>query len=135
MENYKLSQEAKADLKRIYQYGVREFGVAQADKYFDTLFNRFNEIAENPTHYSTVDHIKEGYRRCPCGSDNIYYHIKDGIVEIMNIIGRQDIEEYLKNNQLYIFTYKNKKTPKALTFGVFLFTGWRQTYIMPPTGL
>jgi len=34
MGNYKLSENAKADLIRIHQYGVREFGEAQADKYF-----------------------------------------------------------------------------------------------------
>lgn len=95
---YKLSQDAKADIKRIYQYGVENFGEAQADKYFEALFNRFAEIAENPKQYQTVHHIKQSYRRCPCGSDNIYYRIIDDIVEIMSIIGRQDIEEYLKNN-------------------------------------
>ncbi len=98
MANYKLSQDAKSDLKRIYKHGVREYGEAQADKHFEALFIRFEDIAENPYHYQLVDHIKEGYRRSPCGSDNIYYRIKNDIAEIMNIIGRQDIEKSLKNN-------------------------------------
>lgn len=98
MATYQLSQDAKSDLKRIYKYGIREFGEAQADKYFKALFTRFEEIAENPLHYQLVDHIREGYRRCLCGSDNIYYRIGNNNVEIMNIIGKQDIEEYLKSN-------------------------------------
>ena len=98
MGSYRLSKDAKSDIKRIYRRGVFEFGEEQADKYFNTLFIRFEEIAENPFQYQLVEHIKEGYRRSPCGSDNIYYRIDGEVTEIMNIIGRQDIKEYLKNN-------------------------------------
>ena len=98
MANYKLSQDAKTDLQRIYKHGVREFGEAQADKYFEAFFTRFEEITENPYRYQLIDHIREGYRRSPCGSDNIYYCIENNNVEIMNIIGSQDIEEYLKDS-------------------------------------
>ncbi|MFT6201968.1 MAG: toxin ParE1/3/4 [Candidatus Endobugula sp.] len=98
MGSYKLSQDAKSDLKRIYRRGVLEFGEERADKYFDAFFIRFEEIAENPFQYQLVEHIKEGYRRSPCGSDNIYYLINGDITEIMNIIGKQDVEEHLKKN-------------------------------------
>ena len=40
MDSYKLSQEAKADLRRIYQRGVSEFGVVQADRYFDNIIGK-----------------------------------------------------------------------------------------------
>jgi toxin ParE1/3/4 len=42
-----------------------------------------------------VDYIKAGYRRCPCGSDTIYYRINDNIVEIMAIVGMQDLKNIL----------------------------------------
>ena len=93
MGSYRLSQDAKSDIKRIYRHGVFEFGEEQADKYFNALFTRFEEIAENPFQYQLVEHIKEGYRRSPCGSDNIYYRIDGEVAEIMNIIGRQDVNE------------------------------------------
>ena len=35
------------------------------------------------------------YRRSPCGADSIYYRVDGNDVEIMSIIGRQDIEEWL----------------------------------------
>ncbi len=38
---YKLSENAKLDLKRIYFQGLRMYGETQADKYF----NEFFEIA------------------------------------------------------------------------------------------
>lgn len=95
MAKYKLSNEAKADLIRIHHYGVHKFGMAQADKYFEAFFEYFDAIAKSPFSFESVDYIKEGYRRCVCGSESIYYRIKDDIVEIMAIIGSQDLKNIL----------------------------------------
>ncbi|MBT3621880.1 MAG: type II toxin-antitoxin system RelE/ParE family toxin [Flavobacteriales bacterium] len=95
MANYKLSKTAKNDLIRIHQYGVKNFGTAQADKYFDTFFEYFDTISENPYSFESVDYIKTGYRRSVCGSDSIYYRVNNNIVEIMTIIGRQDLNNIL----------------------------------------
>ena len=46
--------------------------MAQADKYFETFFEYFDIIAQQPYSFESVDHIKEGYKRCVCGSDSIY---------------------------------------------------------------
>lgn len=91
MTNYKLSNEAKEDLIRIHQYGVEQFGEAQADKYFNAFFECFSLISQRPFSFPAVDYIKKGYRRCVCGVDSIYYKINDKQIEIMVIIGRQDI--------------------------------------------
>ena len=48
MESYKLSLNAKEDLRRIYTYGFVEFGELQADKYFEGFFQTFEKIASNP---------------------------------------------------------------------------------------
>ena len=95
MAKYKLSNVAKDDLIRIHHYGVKRFGTAQADKYFDTFFEYFNTISERPFSFESIDFIKEGYRRCACGSDSIYYKINNDEVEIMAIIGRQDLNTIL----------------------------------------
>lgn len=91
MVKYKLSNVAKDDLIRIYHYGVKKFGMTQADKYFDSFFECFDMIAERPFSFETVDFIKMGYRRCVCVSDSIYYKVNNHMVEIMTIIGRQDL--------------------------------------------
>lgn len=93
MEKYRLSEDAKDDLIRIHQYGVRKFGERQADLYFFAFFEKFEKIAENPLIYQGVDHILPGYRRCVCGVDSIYFRLEGGMVEIISIIGRQDIDE------------------------------------------
>lgn len=95
MATYRLSEQAKEDLRRIYRRGLREYGEAQADAYYNALFDRFEEIAEQPLLYPAVDDIRAGYRRSVCGVDSIYYRIEGGTVEIMAIIGRQDVEEWL----------------------------------------
>lgn len=95
MAKYKLSNEAKDDLIRIHQYRVKKFGIAQADNYFESFFQYFDSIAERPFAFESVNYIKEGYRRCVCGVDSIYYRINENIVEIMAIVGRQDLHEKL----------------------------------------
>ena len=97
MMEYRLSNEAKEDLIRIHQYGVEKFGIAQADKYFNTFFKYFDIIAQQPFSFESIDYIRKGYRRCACGSDSIYYRINNGIVEIMAIVGRQDVMKILES--------------------------------------
>jgi toxin ParE1/3/4 len=48
MVNYRLSNVAGDDLIRIHHYGVEKSGMAQADKYYDSLFECFNIIAARP---------------------------------------------------------------------------------------
>lgn len=95
MAKYKLSNVAQEDLIRIHHYGVKKFGITQADKYFDSLFEYFDIIADRPFSFESVDFIKLGYRRCFCGSDSIYYKINIDIVEIMTIIGKQDLNNII----------------------------------------
>jgi len=95
MTNYKLSNDAKEDLIRIHHYGVKKFGIVQADMYFDSFFKYFDIIAQRPYSFESVDFIKEGYRRCVCGSDSIFYKINKNLVEIIAIIGRQDLNNIL----------------------------------------
>ena len=95
MDNYKVSNEAKEDLIRIRQFGVVNFGVRQADQYFNAFFDYFDRIAKNPFSFESVDYIRNGYRRCPCGSDTIYFRLNNDIVEIMAIVGMQDVDNQL----------------------------------------
>ena len=95
MADYKLSNAAKEDLIRMHQYGVQRFGLVQADKYFDTFFEYFNIISEHHFSFESVDFIKPGYRRCVCGVDSIFYRVQDDVVEIMAIVGKQDLSQIL----------------------------------------
>ncbi len=93
MGNYRLTEDAKADLRRIYNRGVEEWGEAQADQYYNDFFDQFEQLAEDPYSYQAVDFIRERYRRSVCGVDSIYYRVEGDTVEIMSIIGRQNTDE------------------------------------------
>ncbi|WGK64498.1 type II toxin-antitoxin system RelE/ParE family toxin [Croceiramulus getboli] len=91
MASYKLSNQAKEDLIRIHRYGIKKFGLNQADRYFNLFFKYFDEIEQRPFSYESVDFIKNGYRRCVCGVDTIYFKVDNETIEIMAIIGKQDL--------------------------------------------
>lgn len=88
---YKLSHAAEQDLRNIYAYGHQMWGAQQADIYFNAFFEAFIKISKQPEAYPEVNHIKPGYRRCVCGVDSIYFRVVDGCMEIMAVIGHQDI--------------------------------------------
>ncbi|MDC6389582.1 type II toxin-antitoxin system RelE/ParE family toxin [Maribacter sp. PR1] len=95
MAEFRISNTAREDLIRIHHYGVKKFGITQADKYFESFFEYFEIISERPFSFESVDFIKKGYRRCVCGSDSIFFKVNEDIVEIMTTIGRQDLNNIL----------------------------------------
>ncbi len=97
MAKYKLSNTAKEDLIRIHHYGVKKIGMTQADKYFDSFFEYFDMITQRPFSFESVDYIKKGYRRCVCESDSIYFKVNIDILEIMAIVGKQDLNKILND--------------------------------------
>jgi len=90
MYSYKLSLEAEEDIVRIFEYGIGQFGVIQAAKYYDMLFECFKKIGSNPFMFPMVSSYKHVERFCICGVDTIYYNIKGDKIEIVTIIGRQN---------------------------------------------
>jgi toxin ParE1/3/4 len=58
-------------------------------------FNGLSTWHGSPSLYQAVDDIRPGYRRSVCGVDSIYYRAVDDIVEIMRILGQQDVGESL----------------------------------------
>ena len=94
MANYKISPNARADLERIWFYGLEHWGVEAADRYYSAFFDHFEELAEQPLLYAVSD-VRKGYRRSICGKDSVFYRISGDAVEIMAIIGQQEVNEWL----------------------------------------
>ncbi|MEA1784698.1 type II toxin-antitoxin system RelE/ParE family toxin [Arenibacter sp. GZD96] len=90
MYRYHLSIEAEQDIVRIFEFGLRKFGLDQANKYYAMLFECFNKIASNPFMFPVETKYNDIERFCVCGVDTIYYNINGYDVEIITIIGRQD---------------------------------------------
>ncbi|MDI1255129.1 MAG: type II toxin-antitoxin system RelE/ParE family toxin [Flavobacterium sp.] len=90
MYRYHLSFEAEEDIVRIFEFGFGRFGLQQANKYYDMMYDCFDKIASNPFMFPIVSNYKNADRYCVCGVDTIYYNIKVDEIEIITIIGRQD---------------------------------------------
>ena len=91
----RLAPQAEADLYRIWLYGVRQWGMDAADQYQRALHERFDAIATSPLRYPAVDHIREGYRRSVLRGDSVYFRIDGDKVEVMAIVGQQNLDEWL----------------------------------------
>ncbi|WP_378187440.1 type II toxin-antitoxin system RelE/ParE family toxin [Aquimarina sp. W85] len=61
---------------------------------FTCIRNIDGIIAERPFSFESVDYIKKGYS-CVHGFDSIFYKVNENNVEIVTIIGRQDLNENL----------------------------------------
>lgn len=90
---YSLAPEAEDDFSRIWLRGIHHFGEVQADQYYYDFITRFEQIAETPKLYPSVNSLRQGYRRTICGVDSIYCRITKSGVEIMRILGQKDISE------------------------------------------
>ncbi|WP_026941654.1 type II toxin-antitoxin system RelE/ParE family toxin [Hellea balneolensis] len=95
MASYRLAPNATADLERIWLYGFERWGLEAAVKYNDDLFMHFEELSRNPELYPVISERKN-YRRSLCGKESVYYRVADDCVEIMAIIGRQDVGKWLR---------------------------------------
>ena len=89
MASYRLTRKAEDDLDRLYERGIRDYGVQQADAFYDGLIERLERIAETPKLYQAVDFIRPGYRRSVYKRLSIYFRIESESVVISCLIERQ----------------------------------------------
>ena len=95
MGAYRLTRKADFDLASLYRYGLQHFGLERADKYFDSLVARLEEIGENPLQFQKSDYL-DGYRRSVHRPHTIYYRIiNPEMVEIVRILRGQDQQQAL----------------------------------------
>jgi toxin ParE1/3/4 len=90
MAKYKLTNKAVDDLTEIWNYTFNRWSENQADKYYRTLLENFNEVAYNPElgkKYSVVTENLLGYRT----GRHIIFYLKneENEVEIIRILHEQ----------------------------------------------
>lgn len=96
MASYKITEDAYADLDRIWREGAKKWGEAKADEYYSAFYDRFEQLAGQPYLYQAVEHVRKDYRQSVCGVDTIYYRVVVAdTIEVMNILGRQNRDKWL----------------------------------------
>ncbi|MCP4935105.1 MAG: type II toxin-antitoxin system RelE/ParE family toxin [bacterium] len=99
MENYRLREEAKANLERIWFYGLEHWWLGspeaetdlediwlysfekwsenQADRYYDVLIDGINKLIDNPMLGKSREYVRRDYRSLQINRHVIYYRLQD----------------------------------------------------------
>lgn len=90
MVSCRLTKAADRDFESIFEFGIDHFGLEQAQAYQRGMIERFAQLAERPSLYPSVGHIRPGLRRSVYRSHSIYYRVEPEEIVIIRILGRQD---------------------------------------------
>ena len=92
-----IAPAAKADLKEIYQYGLRQWGQAQSNSYLENLKDHFWSLTEQPLMGTERSDLLPDTRSLPIESQTLFYRVTANRVEIIYTLhGRQDPHRHLK---------------------------------------
>lgn len=94
----KLTARASADLDAVLRYGIENFGVDRAVRYYNALIASFEWIAEHPQASRERPQYGAGIRFRAEGSHRVVYRrTGDGTVLIIRVLhGHQDPRRHLK---------------------------------------
>ncbi|MCG8057446.1 MAG: type II toxin-antitoxin system RelE/ParE family toxin [Candidatus Thiodiazotropha endolucinida] len=92
-----IAPAAKNDLKEIYQYGQRQWGRAQTDRYLSTLKNQFWLLTQQLLMGIERPELLPDTRSLPVESHTLFYRVTANKVEIIRVLhGRQDPQRQMK---------------------------------------
>jgi toxin ParE1/3/4 len=95
---YVISKKAISDLEEIWLFTVEKWSVAQADRYYNLIFDEINFICQNSDSEKSMEHIRKGYRASKVKSHLIFYRILNNTIEVIRILHeRMDIENRLND--------------------------------------
>ena len=92
---YRLTVAADTDLTNVFIEGVRHFGLAQANAYFDRLERALQTIADNPQIARQRTEIEPPVRVHPFGSHVVIYEIDAQGVLILRV--RHHLEDWMND--------------------------------------
>jgi toxin ParE1/3/4 len=93
MNEYRLTNDADADLLELFVYGLETFGPIQAETYRDSLTRCFELIADNPKMGRKADELAPGARRHEHARHVVFYDEQPYGVLITAIIHERSIRK------------------------------------------
>lgn len=93
---YRLRAFARADLEAIWAYTGETWGIEQAERYVESLFRVFDELARKPQLGRVRDEVLSGLRSFPQGRHVVFYEIDDATITIVGIVHQSaDVDRHL----------------------------------------
>ena len=88
MGNYKLSEACKIDIDEIYEYGIKNFGLAQAQNYLLELHELFFTLADNVNIGRDASEFFPLLKRFTYKSHMIFYLQKNSETLIVRVLSQ-----------------------------------------------
>ena len=96
MASCTLSPAAQADLESIWDYTVRHWGEAQAERYTRGIQAACEALGNGTLVSRSADDIRAGYRKATVGSHVMFFRVQGDVVEIIRILHQSmDVERHL----------------------------------------
>jgi toxin ParE1/3/4 len=96
MAAYSLSAKAAADLSRIHEYTILNFGLKQAREYLIGLHERFESLAGNLMQGRSASELSPDLRRLEYESHVVFYLPKDKAIRIVRVLHQSmDMKRHL----------------------------------------
>ena len=96
MAGYALTPAARADLSEIWDYTIRRWGEAQAERYTRDIQATCEALGNGALVGLSAEDIRAGYRKIGVGSHVLYYREREGTLEIVRILHqRMDVARHL----------------------------------------
>lgn len=94
--SYRLSRAAEEDVIALYGEGVRQFGLAQADRYLVGLESVFHFLADHP--YAARERVEiEPSVRCLAYGAHIVIYLTDSLGDILILRIRHSREDWVSD--------------------------------------
>jgi toxin ParE1/3/4 len=81
-----IQSKAKADLKAIWHYSCKNWGMDKADSYMQELNKGIETLLDNPQIGFSCDYIRNGYRQYTIKKHMIFYKIQSDKIVIIRIL-------------------------------------------------
>ena len=99
MGSYKLSNLASDDLGRVYEYGISNFGLAQAQDYLLGLHERFQKLTDSELPVRDASQFAANLKRSNYRRDVIFYLPEGEDTLIVRALGENmDFIRHLDSN-------------------------------------
>ena len=93
-----IAPAAKSDLKKIYQYGLHQWGQAQSSRYLEKLKEHFWLLTEQPLIGVDRPELLPDVRSLPIESHTLFYRLTTNTVDIIRVLhSRQDPRQHVRD--------------------------------------